>query len=82
MLSKLLLSLFKAAEDLYVNEIADYDVIDTTWHIDSRSPIGPFEMMDAIGIDKVIEIHEKYDNNIDQDVMKFLESRRGKTFYS
>ncbi|WP_338153510.1 3-hydroxyacyl-CoA dehydrogenase [Staphylococcus chromogenes] len=81
-LSKLLLSLFKAAEDLYVNEIAEYDVIDTTWHINSRSPIGPFEMMDAIGIDKVIEIHEKYDNNIDQDVMKFLESRRGKTFYS
>jgi 3-hydroxyacyl-CoA dehydrogenase len=39
-----------AAVDLLVKGVADAETIDTAWRISTRSPVGPLELLDVIGL--------------------------------
>lgn len=49
-LNSLLVPLLDAAEMLYVNEVADPETIDKTWMIGTGAPLGPFAILDIVGI--------------------------------
>lgn len=49
-LNSLLLPLLESAEMLLVNEIAEIETIDKAWMIGTGAPLGPFAILDVIGI--------------------------------
>ncbi len=49
-LNSLLVPLLNSAQDLFVGEIADFKDIDKTWKISTGAPLGPFEILDVVGI--------------------------------
>ncbi|SLK35953.1 3-hydroxybutyryl-CoA dehydrogenase [Mycobacteroides abscessus subsp. abscessus] len=49
-LNSLLVPLLEAAEMLLVNEVAEIETIDKAWMIGTGAPLGPFAMLDVIGI--------------------------------
>jgi 3-hydroxybutyryl-CoA dehydrogenase len=52
-LNSLLVPLLTAATKLLVKEVADPQTIDKTWMKSTGAPIGPFEILDIIGINTV-----------------------------
>ncbi len=55
-LNSLLVPLLRAAGQLLVNGIADPEAIDNTWKIGTKSPRGPFEIFDIIGLNTVYAV--------------------------
>lgn len=55
-LNSLLVPLLDAAELLYVNDVADPETIDKTWMIGTGAPLGPFAILDVIGINTAYNI--------------------------
>ncbi len=49
-LNSLLVPLLSAATELLVNEVADVQTIDKTWMKATGAPIGPFAILDVVGI--------------------------------
>ncbi|MGI2329014.1 3-hydroxyacyl-CoA dehydrogenase [Planococcus sp. YIM B11945] len=49
-LNSLLVPLLDAAEVMLVREVADMQTIDKTWMIATGAPLGPFAILDAVGI--------------------------------
>ncbi|AYV65613.1 MULTISPECIES: 3-hydroxyacyl-CoA dehydrogenase [Niallia] len=49
-LNSLLVPLLESAEMLLVNEVAEIETIDKAWMIGTGAPLGPFAMLDVIGI--------------------------------
>lgn len=49
-LNSLLVPLLDAAEMLLVNGVADAETIDKTWMIATKAPMGPFAILDVVGI--------------------------------
>ncbi len=49
-LNSLLVPLLNASADLLINDVSDIESIDKTWMISTRSPFGPFGIMDMIGM--------------------------------
>ena len=49
-LDSLLVPLLFAAGRLWVNGVATPETIDVGWRIASRSPLGPFQTLDVIGL--------------------------------
>ena len=49
-LNSLLVPFLEAAENLVVNGIADFEMVDKTWMISTGAPKGPFAILDVIGI--------------------------------
>jgi 3-hydroxyacyl-CoA dehydrogenase len=63
-LNSLLIPLLSAAGTLYTQGVADYESIDKTWMISTGSKMGPFGIMDIIGMQTIYDIEmllgEKY----------------------
>src|SRR5690606_31929764 len=49
-LNSLLVPLLSAATNLLVNEVADPETVDKTWMIATGAPLGPFAILDVVGI--------------------------------
>lgn len=49
-LNSLLVPLLEAAELLLVKEVADVQTVDKTWMIATGAPLGPFAILDVVGI--------------------------------
>lgn len=56
-MNSLLVPLLDAASRLYANEVASPHQIDKVWKKATRSPKGPFEIMDIVGLRTVYAIH-------------------------
>lgn len=57
-LNSLLVPFLDAAESLLVKEVADPETIDKTWMIGTGAPLGPFAILDIIGITTALNIIE------------------------
>lgn len=49
-LNSLLVPLLEAGQGLLLNEVADAETIDKTWMIATGAPLGPFAILDVVGI--------------------------------
>lgn len=50
--------LLSAALDLYVNEVADVETIDKTWMVATGAPVGPFGILDVVGVTTAYNINK------------------------
>jgi len=57
-LNSLLVPFLDAAESLLVKEVADPETIDKTWMIGTGAPLGPFAILDIVGINTAYNIVE------------------------
>ncbi|GLX69873.1 3-hydroxyacyl-CoA dehydrogenase [Paenibacillus glycanilyticus] len=55
-LNSLLVPLLEAAQQLLVREIADAETIDKTWMVATGAPLGPFAILDVVGINTAYNI--------------------------
>ena len=44
--------------NLYVNEIADIETIDKTWMVATGAPVGPFGILDVVGVTTAYNINK------------------------
>jgi 3-hydroxyacyl-CoA dehydrogenase len=49
-INALLLPMLTAAARMYVREVADFEVIDSTWRQATGAPVGPFQIHDIVGM--------------------------------
>lgn len=49
-LNSLLVPLLSAATDLWADDVADIETIDKTWMLATGAPLGPFAILDIVGI--------------------------------
>lgn len=56
-LNSLLVPLLDAATNLLVNEVSDAHTIDKTWMIATGSPMGPFGILDVVGVTTAYNIN-------------------------
>jgi len=94
-LNSLLIPLLNAATDLLLNGISDIENIDKTWMISTGSKMGPFGIMDVIGMKTIYNIDllwgEKFDDQERKDRASFIKreyidkgklgTSRGEGFY-
>ncbi|MFC6347221.1 3-hydroxyacyl-CoA dehydrogenase [Vagococcus carniphilus] len=71
-LNSLLVPLLKSAEDLLVNEVADPETIDKTWMIATKSPRGPFGILDIVGLNTAYNIALSKDTDDSKKIAQFL----------
>ena len=55
-LNSLLVPLLDAGQNLWARGIADPETIDKAWRIGTGAPVGPFQMMDVIGLQTVSNV--------------------------
>lgn len=73
-LNSLLVPLLDAAEKLLIKEVSDIETIDKTWMIGTGAPIGPFGILDVVGINTAHNIVlEKVKKTGDQDYEKLAD---------
>lgn len=56
--NSLLVPLLSAALDLYINEVADVETIDKTWMVATGAPLGPFGILDVVGVTTAYNINK------------------------
>ena len=56
--NSLLVPLLNAAMNLWVNEVSDIETIDKTWMVATGAPIGPFGILDVVGITTAYNINK------------------------
>lgn len=56
--NSLLVPLLSAATDLLVNEVAEVQTIDKTWMVATGAPVGPFGILDVVGITTAYNINK------------------------
>ena len=71
-LNSLLVPLLKSAEDLLVNEVANPETIDKTWMIATKSPRGPFGILDIVGLNTAYNIALSKDTDDSKKIAQFL----------
>lgn len=67
--NSLLVPLLSAATNLLVNEVADVQTIDKTWMVATGAPLGPFGILDVVGITTAYNIN-KMAANATKDPLK------------
>jgi len=60
LLDAMLIPLLFSALDIYARGVSDIQSIDTAWSIGTKSSKGPFEMIDAIGLNTLYDIATAY----------------------
>lgn len=56
--NSLLVPLLNAATNLLINEVADVETIDRTWMVATGAPVGPFGILDIVGITTAYNINK------------------------
>lgn len=57
-LNSLLVPLLGAATNLLVNEVAEVETIDKTWMVATGAPLGPFGILDVVGLNTAYNINK------------------------
>lgn len=57
-LNSLLVPFLAAGTELLINEVAEAHIIDKTWMIATGTPVGPFGILDAVGINTAYNINK------------------------
>ncbi|PGU68342.1 3-hydroxybutyryl-CoA dehydrogenase [Bacillus cereus] len=76
-LNTLLVPLLDAAQTLLINEVADPETIDKTWRVATGAPLGPFAILDVIGITTAYNIASskaKEGDKLSEKVAYFLKT--------
>lgn len=60
LLNSMLIPLLSSAEDLYVNGVSDPETIDKAWKMGTGAPMGPFEIIDVVGLKTVYDVVKLY----------------------
>ena len=69
-LNSLLVPFLSAAGNLLVNGVSDVESIDKTWMISTQSPIGPFGIMDMVGMQTMYNIDKLWGEKLnDQTIL-------------
>ncbi|WKD56598.1 putative 3-hydroxybutyryl-CoA dehydrogenase [Corynebacterium capitovis DSM 44611] len=58
LLNTMMVPFLQAAQYLYVNDVASVDQIDKDWRIAMGSDMGPFQIMDMIGLRSIVNVAE------------------------
>lgn len=73
-LNSLLIPFLQAATDLVVNEVTDFVTVDKTWMNATGAPMGPFGILDIVGITTVYNINKiKADKKKDPMAIKTIQ---------
>ncbi|RRG18450.1 3-hydroxyacyl-CoA dehydrogenase [Weissella viridescens] len=90
-LNSLLVPFLDAATDLFVKDVADPETVDKTWMIATGAPMGPFAIMDLVGLNTMYEINNGRPDEKSQLAAKKIKERidqgligqeSGKGFYT
>src|SRR5699024_10931323 len=75
LLNSLLVSFITACQVLCANGLADLESIDNTWMISTGAPLGPFSILDIVGIETVYNIvkSQVVANSTKQPILDVLE---------
>ena len=68
-LNSLLVPLLSAAGNLLVNGVSDVESIDKTWMISTRTPMGPFAIMDMIGLQTMYHVDILWGEKLNDQAM-------------
>ena len=68
-LNSLLVPLLNAAGNLYMNGVADFESIDKTWMISTGVKVGPFGIMDIIGMQTMYNIDKLWGEKLGDQTM-------------
>ncbi|MDZ7714768.1 MAG: 3-hydroxyacyl-CoA dehydrogenase [Balneolaceae bacterium] len=75
-LNSLLVPLLTAALELKVKDVAEVETIDKTWMVATGAPLGPFGILDVIGINTVYNVNkmaaDKAQDPLKNDMVKYL----------
>ncbi len=76
--NSLLVPLLSAALDLWVRDISDIETIDKTWMVGTGAPVGPFGILDLVGINTAYNINkiaaEKTQDPVKTKIVEILKS--------
>ena len=75
LLNSLLVPLLSAAGDLLVDGIAEPDMVDKTWRIGTGAPLGPFQILDVVGLTTAYNIFAMNPAPKSQAFAKLLKER-------
>lgn len=56
LLNTMLVPFLSAAQMLWANDVADFKTIDTTWKLATGAPLGPFQIIDIVGLKTCYDI--------------------------
>jgi 3-hydroxybutyryl-CoA dehydrogenase len=74
--NSLLVPLLDAGMDLLVRGVADVHTIDKTWMVATGAPVGPFGILDVVGITTAYNINkmeaEKTEDSVKQQIVDYL----------
>lgn len=74
-LNSLLVPLLDTAQSLLINEVADPETIDKTWRVATGAPLGPFAILDIVGITtayNIASVKAKEGNKHSEKLAHFL----------
>lgn len=74
-LNSLLVPLLDTAQSLLINEVADPETIDKTWRVATGAPLGPFAILDVVGITtayNIASVKAKEGNKHSEKLANFL----------
>lgn len=74
-LNSMLVPFLGAAQALWANEVADVETIDKTWRLATGAPLGPFQILDVVGLETAYNINQM---KPDASVEGSLNNRIGK----
>ena len=72
--NSLLVPLLDAATTLLVNDVADVETVDKAWMVATGAPVGPFGILDVVGITTAYNINKiKYEKTKDETAGKVVD---------
>ena len=77
-LNSLLVPFLDAGTDLWVRDVADPETVDKTWMIGTGAPVGPFGIMDLVGLNTVYEINKGRPDEKSQHAAEKIKERMDK----
>ena len=67
-INSLLVPWLSAAGDLVLNEVADFKAIDKTWMVSTDMKVGPFGLMDMLGLELVYNVYQHWGEKLNDQV--------------
>ena len=61
-LNSMLVPFLSAAQGLWANGVADVETIDLTWQLATGAPVGPFRILDTVGLETAYNINQMKPN--------------------
>lgn len=85
-LNSMLVPLLSAAQALWAKGVADPETIDKTWEIGTSAPMGPFKILDVVGLETAYNINlmkpeTKVEGSVNYEISRLLKEKidRGET---